>query len=101
MFVSEYGKSYATEEEYNLRYEMFKVNIKQIEAHDSEIEGFEVRLNEMSDWTDDEYAMISGQAHTKTRMEKRVGTGEKRLPESNLKTNVDWNKDGFVGPARS
>jgi len=39
---------------------MFKENVKQIEEHDSDAEGFEVGLNEMSDWTPEEYAMISG-----------------------------------------
>jgi hypothetical protein len=49
--MAEYGKSYATQEEYEMRYEAFKDNIKSIEEHDSEGEGFEVGLNEMSDWT--------------------------------------------------
>jgi len=58
--MAEFGKSYSTQEEYEMRYEAFKENIKSIEEHDSEGEGFEVGLNEMSDWTQEEYQMISG-----------------------------------------
>ena len=55
----------------------------------------------MSDWTEDEYKMISGQIHRPKRMEKRVQTGEKRLPTGNLASSIDWVKAGMVGPSRT
>tara|TARA_B110000285_G_scaffold60803_1_gene69803 strand:- start:249 stop:353 length:105 start_codon:yes stop_codon:yes gene_type:complete len=34
-------------------------------------------------------------------MQKRVMTGEKRLPTRNLDKSKDWVKEGHVGPART
>lgn len=84
-----------------MRFQAFKDNLKSIESHDIDEHGFEVGLNEMSDWTEDEYKMISGQIHRPKRMEKRVQTGEKRLPTGNLASSIDWVKAGMVGPSRT
>ena len=96
--MAEFGKSYATDEEYQLRYQAFKDNLSQILSHDSQQEGFEVGLNEMSDWTQDEYNQLYNRPE---RMQRRVQTGEKRLPTTNLAREVDWVADGHVGPARN
>ena len=43
-----------------MRFEVFKNTLIEIESHDKELEGFEVAINAMSDWTDDEFALING-----------------------------------------
>jgi hypothetical protein len=34
--MAEYNKNYATEEEYNLRFEIFKKNFEFVESHESD-----------------------------------------------------------------
>ena len=72
-FMAEYNKNYATEEEYNLRFDIFKKNLEFVENHESD--SFSVAINDMSDWTKEEYGRISGATHTKKRMSHRVGAG--------------------------
>jgi hypothetical protein len=59
-FLATHGKSYATEEEFNMRLGIFIDHLKFNAAHDPELEGHTVGLNEMSDWTHDEFGIISG-----------------------------------------
>ena len=56
--------------------------------------------NEMSDWTDDEFGMVSGRLHKKERMQKRVQQGVKVFPTDNLPSSIDWRTDGAVTTAR-
>jgi len=54
----------------------------------------------MSDWTDEEFGIISGKLHKKERMPQRVQAGFKTLPTDNLPSSVDWRDDGAVTTAR-
>lgn len=74
-FLAEHGKSYPTEEEYNLRFGMFTKNLQFIEAHDPEVEGHTVGLNEMSDWTDEEFGVVSGRSNVKAHKERMAMLG--------------------------
>ena len=92
--MAKFGKNYPTKEEYKFRYELFKKSLNYIKSHDVEEHGFTVALNEMSDWTDDEFSKIN-------RMPKRerklmVKDGKKRLPENDLPDSIDWRRDKAV-----
>lgn len=107
-FLAKHGKSYATEEEYNLRFNIFIDHVKFNEAHDPELEGHTVGLNEMSDWTHDEFGIVSGRhniAHYKEKHSNSLLGAEELLTlESDLGSvpeSIDWRDSGSVSPVRS
>jgi hypothetical protein len=54
-FVTKHGKSYGTRAEYDFRAALFKENLKFTEQHNSGNETHTVEVNEMSDWTNEEW----------------------------------------------
>lgn len=46
-----------------MRYGIFLQNMEVIEGHDAEAAGFKMGVNEMSDWTHDEFGQVSGRFH--------------------------------------
>jgi heme-binding NEAT domain protein len=68
-FVTEHGKSYGTRAEYDFRAAIFKNNLKFTEEHNaSQTETHTVEVNEMSDWTSEEWSRVLGyQARTSER----------------------------------
>lgn len=56
--MAKFGKTYATKEEYEFRFGVFKQNLKNIKEHDNST-GIEVGINSMADWTQDEYQRVS------------------------------------------
>jgi C1A family cysteine protease len=93
-YMAEYSKSYPSKEEYNMRFEIFKKHLDFVESHQSD--SFSVAINDMSDWTDEEFARISGASHQKKRSSHRVATGVKVLPTDNLPREVDWRRSDAI-----
>jgi len=50
-FIAEYGKQYATIEQYNYRLEQFSRTYAEIVKHNSEEHQFKLGVNEFSDWS--------------------------------------------------
>ena len=50
-YITKYGKSYATREEYEFRLNIFTKTVAFIEEHNSDPENHRVGLNWMADWT--------------------------------------------------
>ena len=50
-FIAEYGKQYATLDQYNHRLEQFARTYAEIVKHNSEEHQFTLAVNEFSDWT--------------------------------------------------
>merc|ERR1711874_696798 len=59
-FVTEYGKTYATKAEFDLRSELFKKELAHIEEHNASGATYQLGVNSMSDWTDEEYNRLLG-----------------------------------------
>lgn len=93
--MAKFGKNYPTKEEYKFRYEIFQKSVNFIKNHDVGEHGFTVGINEMSDWTEDEFAKINGKMHKKQR-KLIVKDGKKKLPENDLPESVDWRRDKAV-----
>jgi hypothetical protein len=92
-FVTKHGKSYGTREEYDFRAAIFRETFKFVEEHNaSETETHKAEVNEMSDWTSDEWARILGY-----QVSDRVRNPE-TLDESTLADEIDWVKKGAVTP---
>ena len=54
-FVAKYGKSYATLDHMQERYDAFKVNYLNIQAHNAQDPPFTLGVNEFSDMTEEEF----------------------------------------------
>ena len=57
-FLSQHGKSYATKEEFDFRFGVFRGNLQFIDSHNEQNKGehaHKLGLNHMSDWTRQEY----------------------------------------------
>ena len=91
-----------------MRLAIFTKNMKFIEKHDPEEEGHTVALNEMSDWTDDEFGVVSGRFNVDLHRDRKglLGATEGVLLEGDLQglpESVDWrNHNGisYVTTAR-
>ena len=59
-YLTEFGKSYATKEEYKFRLAEFKKSLKHIAEHDEVATGHSVGVNHFSDWTHEEYKKMLG-----------------------------------------
>lgn len=97
--MAKFGKTYATKEEYEFRFGVFKQNLKNIKEHDNST-GIEVGINSMADWTQDEYQRVS-QSHKTSKRKLRVGDPPQPiLPTDNLPASVDWRSAGKVTPPK-
>jgi len=60
-YISEYGKHYASDEEFMMRFKLFKETLRNIEAHPGmDAVGYSLGLTSLSDVTDEEYEKMTG-----------------------------------------
>ena len=99
-FVTEYGKTYGTVEEFNFRSALFKETLAHIEEQNASGNNTHtLGLNHMSDWTDSEYNKLLGY-----KPELRLGGKKKEatfLDTSNLADDIDRRKQGAVTPVKN
>jgi hypothetical protein len=57
-YITQFGKSYSTVSEYELRLEQFARNHAIILEHNSSDSTYELGVNQFSDWTEAEYKSI-------------------------------------------
>lgn len=79
--MAKFGKNYPTKEEYKFRYEIFQKSLNYIKNHDVGEHGFTVGINEMSDWTDNEFGRINGNMPKKTKKVNRLRWKEETARE--------------------
>jgi hypothetical protein len=84
--MSEYGLSFGTEEEYNLRLSLFAAKDAEINEINASQDSFVLGHNQFSTWTDYEYKKILG---FKMPLGEKLGEPTV-LPTDNLKDSVDW-----------
>jgi len=95
-YVSEYGKTYGTQAEFDLRAELFKKELARVTEHNSRNdETYTQEVNFMSDWTDDEYNRLLGYKGTKPVNDAPV------LSTENLADDINWVTKGAVTPVKN
>lgn len=58
--LATHGKTYATKDEHQLRFQMFSAKHEIIKAHNQKGHKYKLGHNHMSDWTDDEFKQTLG-----------------------------------------
>lgn len=91
-YVSEYGKSYGTKEEFEFRAEAFKSTLAALTLENSKNDNtFTLSVNGFADWTPAEYKRLLGYK------KRQLASGEvKVLPTDNLPESIDWREKGAV-----
>ena len=93
-FISEHGRNFASESEYNMRRSIFNEQLMKVEKHNAKGLSWTVGINQFSDWTDAEYNRLLGL--------KGSSNANSGLPTASLEQlqdgSIDWrNVDGYVG----
>lgn len=96
-FISKYGRNFASQEEYNMRKQIFSSTLKKIEEHNAKNLSWTFGINEFSDWTDEEYSRLLG---LKNFRNANSNLPVITLPKANDYETIDWRNrdDGYVGP---
>jgi len=96
-FIGQYGRNFASQEEFNMRRGIFAQTLKKVEAHNAKGLSWTYGINEFSDWTDEEYNRLLGL--------KNVGNMNANLPvakfpRSSDYESIDWRvgDENYVGP---
>ncbi len=85
-FLAKHGKSYATKEEYQFRFEQFQKNMGVIRAENAKNENtFSLTANKLTDYTRDEYRKLLGYKPVSAMMGENF-----YLDDSNLPSEIDW-----------
>lgn len=95
-FMSKYGRSFGTKEEYNFRLNLFIENLKKIEAHNDLQTTSTAGVNHFADWTEEEYGNLLGYKPVEG-LELNIVT----LDESANGAQVDWRGAGAVTPVKN
>lgn len=97
-YVSEYGKSYGTKEEFQFRLAEFAKTLIAIEEHNKkEDETHKLGISFLSDWTAEERQRLLGYREPKGGKARK----EVDLPEDANADSIDWRKEGAVTPIKN
>jgi len=93
IYLTEFGKSYSSLDEFNLRLGNFMRNHKTIEEHNADVtQTFQLGHNHMSDWTQEEYKSIL----TYVPHERDETTVYAEVDSNEVPNSVDWIANGAV-----
>ena len=95
-FISEYQKSYNTEDEYNYRRSIFESNVDKINRENAKGHSYTLGVNQFADLTLDEFRSRLGYIPMKEHNDLSVNGPV--VPKSD--ETIDWQKKGAVNPPR-
>lgn len=98
-YLATHGKSYATQEEFSLRYSIFKRNLALVRGHNANAIGktYNLALNKFADYTPQEYRKMLGY-----KKNSQAANGPVFEADSNteIPASIDWRKEGKVAPVK-
>jgi hypothetical protein len=53
--LTKYGRSYASKDDFNMRFETFSKNFDMVESHNSQDKSFKMAINQFSDLSEEEF----------------------------------------------
>merc|ERR1712013_237074 len=94
-FKEQFGKTYLSRAEHNLRFDIFKTNMKKIEEHNKSGASWKKAMNQFSDLTQAEFeSMYLGGYKRMPTSPAEVLADSK--PVKDLPAEVDWRKEGVI-----
>jgi len=94
-FKEQFGKTYLSRAEHNLRFDIFKTNMKKIEEHNKSGASWKKAMNQFSDLTQAEFeSMYLGGYKRMPTSPAEVLADSK--PAKDLPAEVDWRKEGVI-----
>ncbi|KEP60907.1 UNVERIFIED_CONTAM: cathepsin CPL [Hammondia hammondi] len=102
-FQATYAKSYATEEEKQRRYAIFKNNLVYIHTHNQQGYSYSLKMNHFGDLSRDEFRRkYLGFKKSRNLKSHHLGVATELLsvPASELPAGVDWRSRGCVTPVK-
>jgi C1A family cysteine protease len=98
-YIVKFGKSYATKEEYNYRFEQFRLSLAKIAVNNGRNDvTFVLGLNQFSDMPQEEYKKLLGYKKVRRNSENIKLIENSTIGPSD--TSVDWRQNGVVSPVR-
>jgi len=95
-FISQYGRNFASEDEYNMRKGIFAESLRKVEEHNAKGLSWTYGINKFSDWTHEEYQRLLGLRNFKNA---NSNLPKATLPKVEFEEDLDWrNYPGYVGP---
>jgi KDEL-tailed cysteine endopeptidase len=95
-YVTKFGKSYGTKEEFEFRADLFKKNLAALVEENSKNDNtFTVGINKFADWTPAEYRRLL--SYKPTRGAKVLS---QEYTNVSIPTSVDWRTEGAVNPVK-
>jgi hypothetical protein len=91
-FVSEYGRTYADQDEYNMRFSIFKKNVDFINSENKKGYTHTLAVNHFADWTDAEFNKVLGMQNAERSVRTEEQTFE-ALSADGIPT-FDWSTMG-------
>lgn len=95
--VNEYGLSYATNEEFEYRFQVYMQNDKEINEINAESSSFQVAHNKFSTLTKEEMRKYKGRMPANFNEDAKTVT----LDTSVMSAQVDWREKGAVNPVQN
>ena len=96
-YLTFWGKSYMTTEEFAARKALFIETDAIIEAHNKTDSRFKLGHNKFSDYTEHERSKLSGGA----KKYNHVASGPMNVPNDGVPSSVDWRDQGAVTPVKN
>lgn len=101
-FITEYGKVYKNDSEYNLRKEIFCSNYEYIENHNSQNDvSFKLDINEYADLTDLEFRKMFTSPISLNEIEREPNNVDNTLYNGDMPSSWDWRDEGHVSVVKN
>merc|ERR1711936_262022 len=94
-FKEQFGKTYLSRAEHNLRFDIFKTNMKKIEEHNKSGASWKMAMNQFSDLTQAEFESMYLGGYKRMPSSPAEALTESK-PAKDLPAEVDWRDHGVI-----